>query len=98
MEARKWHIELNEAREGDLPQRLEPVGYCRGATAEKVRLPSANNATTGAKLSAEHSGHRRRKARSVLTVGSVCVAASASRSCTARWPRRRPIPRSSRRR
>lgn len=37
MEARKWHVELNEARESDLPQRLEPVGYCRGVTADKVR-------------------------------------------------------------
>lgn len=41
MEARKWHLELNEARESDLPQRLEPVGYCRGATADKVRFSAA---------------------------------------------------------
>jgi len=38
MEARKWHLELSDARESDLPQRLEPVGYCRGATADKVRF------------------------------------------------------------
>lgn len=35
---RKWHLELNEARESDIPHRLEPVGYARGITAEKVRL------------------------------------------------------------
>lgn len=35
---RKWHLELNEARESDIPHRLEPVGFARGITAEKVRL------------------------------------------------------------
>lgn len=34
---RKWHVELNEARESDLPGRLEPIGFCRGIVAEKVR-------------------------------------------------------------
>lgn len=35
---RKWHVELNDARESDLPGRLEPIGFCRGFVAEKVRL------------------------------------------------------------
>lgn len=34
---RKWHVELNEARESDLPGRLEPIGFCKGIIAEKVR-------------------------------------------------------------
>ncbi|GAB9462771.1 putative membrane protein [Globisporangium polare] len=32
---RKWHVELNEARESDLPGKLEPIGFCRGIVAEK---------------------------------------------------------------
>uniref|UniRef100_K3WTT5 ER membrane protein complex subunit 4 n=1 Tax=Globisporangium ultimum (strain ATCC 200006 / CBS 805.95 / DAOM BR144) TaxID=431595 RepID=K3WTT5_GLOUD len=32
---RKWHVELNEARESDLPGRLEPIGFCRGFVADR---------------------------------------------------------------
>ncbi|KAF4323321.1 hypothetical protein BBO99_00003342 [Phytophthora kernoviae] len=35
MEQRKWHMQLNEGRESDLPHRLEPVGYCKGVSADK---------------------------------------------------------------
>lgn len=34
---RKWHVELNDARESDLPSKLEPIGFCRGVVAERVR-------------------------------------------------------------
>ncbi|KAJ0398979.1 hypothetical protein ATCC90586_008798 [Pythium insidiosum] len=32
----KWRVEFNEARESDLPSKLEPIGYVRGVTAEKM--------------------------------------------------------------
>ncbi|KAF1785101.1 Protein of unknown function DUF1077, TMEM85 [Phytophthora cactorum] len=38
MEQRKWHMQLNEGRESDLPHRLEPVGYVKGVSVDKVRL------------------------------------------------------------
>lgn len=37
----KWRVELNEARESDLPSRLEPIGFSRGVVAEKVRRSSS---------------------------------------------------------
>jgi hypothetical protein len=37
----KWRVEFNEARDSDLPSKLEPIGYCRGITAEKVQSPYA---------------------------------------------------------
>lgn len=33
----KWRVDLNDARESDLPSRLEPIGFIRGFEAEKVR-------------------------------------------------------------
>ncbi|GMG15903.1 unnamed protein product [Phytophthora fragariaefolia] len=39
MEQRKWHVQLSEGRESDLPQRLEPVGFCRGVSTDKVAPP-----------------------------------------------------------
>ncbi|KAK1947480.1 ER membrane protein complex subunit 4 [Phytophthora citrophthora] len=35
MEQRKWHMQLNEGRESDLPHRLEPVGYVKGVSSSK---------------------------------------------------------------
>ena len=37
MEQSKWHMQLHEGRESALPATLEPVGYVKGVSAEKVR-------------------------------------------------------------
>ncbi|CEG38118.1 Predicted membrane protein [Plasmopara halstedii] len=31
----KWHVQLNEGRESDLPHKLEPVGYVKGVSTDK---------------------------------------------------------------
>ncbi|KAE9330870.1 hypothetical protein PR003_g15221 [Phytophthora rubi] len=45
MEQRKWHLQLNEGRESDLPHRLEPVGYCKGVSADKDATGAVAKAT-----------------------------------------------------
>ncbi|TDH68477.1 hypothetical protein CCR75_001423 [Bremia lactucae] len=35
MEQRKWHVQLNDGRESDLPHKLEPVGYVKRISASK---------------------------------------------------------------
>ncbi|TMW65094.1 hypothetical protein Poli38472_009261 [Pythium oligandrum] len=57
----KWRVEFNEARESDLPTRLEPVGYCRGITADK------NTSTAVAKQEGETLELKKKRAMEIGT-------------------------------
>lgn len=72
----KWRVEFNEARESDLPNKLEPIGYCRGITAEKVssifELQSNNSTNILDLVQLSHHSQARDKYTRVKKEGRVC--------------------------
>ncbi|CAH0488758.1 unnamed protein product [Peronospora farinosa] len=46
MEQRKWHMQLNDGRESDMPHKLEPVGYIKGVSFNKDSTGTVIKATT----------------------------------------------------